>query len=140
MECFPLSLSLLISLIAIVHGQCTNGSTIRATDGAEYLSYCGLNFPGNDLSHLSNVTNMTDCINLCEAWNQTNGSVGCTGVSLTSGSDDGFLVGCWLKYSMGPVGVVENDEGYVVDSEVRIRSNATSSVSAVLASLLQCQG
>jgi hypothetical protein len=138
MECSLLSF--LFLLFAIVHGQCTNGSTIHATDGAEYLSYCGLNFPGNDLNHLSNVTDMIDCINMCEAWNQTNGSVGCAGVSLTSGSGAGVWVGCWLKDSMGSVGVAANDEGYVVDSEVRIRSNVTSSVSAVPAPLLQSRG
>jgi hypothetical protein len=125
MQALALSLSLLLSLVVTVHGQCPNTSTLFASDGAEYLNYCGLDWSGNDLNH-DTVANLTECINQCEEWTQT-GGVECIGVSLVVFYNYAFDFECYLKESMPGDGAIQDTEAYFVNSAMRVRSDSAGS-------------
>jgi len=119
MQPFHITLVLLSSLVTFVRA-CVDQPVV-SMDGITYLVYCGLDWPYDDLSHLPDTSNFTDCINQCDQWNAaTTIPPFCVGVSLVSvpvNTSDYVNVGCWLKSAMEGGGVIENDASvYLVDS------------------------
>src|SRR5271156_3346164 len=123
MQSFHIStLALLSSLVTFVRA-CVD-ETIVSMEGIAYLIYCGNDWPGNDLNHLPNVNNFTDCINLCDLRNTVTTDQPitsfCVGVSLAVDPSTDIFYGCWLKASMEGSGLVQDNASvYLVDSARR---------------------
>ena len=97
--------------VAGVHSEClaNNETGFRATSGAEFDVFCGINFIGLDF-YLSYPSDFYSCINSCADWNtnSTNAET-CVGVSWNGGvyGPEGQAGGsqCFFKFSMPGIGI-----------------------------------
>jgi hypothetical protein len=114
-------------LVTFIHGACIN-ETIVSTAGTPYIIDCGTDWPGNDLTHLPDISNLTDCINQCDEWNSGTPNQPitsfCVGAALVVYCRNTALLGCYVKGVMAGSGTIENNQlAYLVDSARRTTLN-----------------